>query len=502
MQTTLFKRFVRCSVPLAVSGKFLFSSVAESSTQSPSRKFDLLVIGGGSGGLACAKRSAGYGANVGIVEYKPFGGTCVNVGCVPKKIMYTTSHVNETLHDAKHYGFEVKDVKFDWSKIKQSRDVYIGRLNRIYENGLDNAKVTRISGKAAFKNDKTVTVRTKDGKEETYSADHIVVAVGGSPRKLGVPGEEHVIDSDGFFALTEQPRRVAVLGAGYIAVELAGVFNGLGTETSLYVRGPRALREFDETISCHLHKSMIESGMHVHTEHTVKEVIKGADGTFSLHFTNGQVHGPFDKVLSAIGRVPATDCLDLDNAQVPTTRSGHIVVDDFQNTKASGVYALGDACGRVELTPMAVAAGRRLADRLFNNMPTAKADYNLVPTVVFSHPTIGTIGLTEKQAREEYPTDQLKVYNSSFVNLHYGPWYEGKPGPKPISKVKMICAGDDEKVVGLHMIGMGADEVLQGFGVAMKMGATKADFDSVVAIHPTAAEEIVTLPPWGMSGKK
>ncbi|CAE7781664.1 gor [Symbiodinium microadriaticum] len=277
------------------------------------------------------------------------------------------------------------------------------------------------------------------------------------------------------------------------------MFNGLGTDTSLFVRKHCALRTFDSMLSSFLDSSMKKAGINVQPGSVVKEVVKEKDGSLTLHLRNGQVHGGFDVILAATGRHPLTASLGLDAAGVATADSGHIVVDEYQNTNVSGVYALGDVCGNVELTPMAIAAGRRLADRLFGNMPNAKAEYDLVPTVVFSHPVLGTIGLTEQEAREKYPESELKVYTSTFVNLYYGTFLQGEGGEKPLSKYKIICHGPEERVVGLHAIGMGSDEVLQGFGVARKMGATKADFDRCVAIHPTAAEEMVTLAPWGMS---
>mmetsp|Transcript_20369 Transcript_20369/g.34098 ORF Transcript_20369/g.34098 Transcript_20369/m.34098 type:complete len:503 (+) Transcript_20369:48-1556(+) len=482
------------------SKKDLFATKSMSSYTSTTKfDFDFLVIGGGSGGLGCAKRAAGYGAKVGVIEAGRWGGTCVNVGCVPKKVMFNTSHVMETIHQAKEFGINVNgDVTFDWTAIKRYRDRYIQRLNNIYTSGLDKLNVAKIAGTASFAGPNTITV-DDNGTSTTVTAEHILVAVGGAPNKLGVPGDEHVIDSDGFFALETQPKKVGVLGAGYIAVELAGVFQGLGTDTSLIVRGDKALRTFDTMLSTHLDAQMKKAGMTIITGATSKEVVKEADGSLTLHLQNGESHCGFDCLLAATGRHALTEPLNLASVGVETNKRGQIVVDEFQNTSTSGVYALGDVCGEVELTPMAIAAGRRLADRVFGGMAGAKADYTNVPTVVFSHPTIGTCGLTETQAIEKYGEDKVKVYNSSFVNLFYGCFFQGESGDKPISKYKLICTLPEETVVGIHLIGLGSDEVLQGFGVAMKMGATKADFDSCVAIHPVAGEELVTMAPWGMS---
>jgi len=255
-------------------------------------------------------------------------------------------------------------------------------------------------------------------------------------------------------------------------------------------------------LSDSLHSNMQKSGLKVQGGCTPKEVIKEADGKLSLVFDSGEVYPGFDCILEAIGREPNTAALHLERTSVTVNEKGNIEVDDYQNTHHAGIYALGDVCGKVELTPMAVAAGRRLGDRLFGGIPTAKADYTFVPTVVFSHPVIGTCGYTEPEAIAKFGAENLKIYNSSFVNLHYGIFFNGGVGDKPISRVKLICHGPEERVVGLHLIGMGSDEILQGFGVAMKMGATKADFDNCVAIHPTAAEEVVTCPPWGLSGVK
>ena len=438
----------------------LFSSSAEGS------HFDLVVIGGGSGGLAAAKRSAEYGKKVAIIEHNAWGGTCVNVGCVPKKVMYNAAHVNAVIRQSGHFGFSVPHSSFDWGNLKRSRDRYIERLNTIYANGLKRLNIEQVynKGYASFGADgKSIKVG-----DETYTADHIVLAVGGSPRKLKIPGGDLAIDSDGFFLLEKQPKKVAVIGAGYIAVELAGVFNELGTDTSLCVRGDTALRNFDPLIATHLDKAMKHDGIKVMNKSTPKSITKEADGTLTLEFENGNKVGGFEVIVNATGRDPVTNKLNLGTTGVEMTKSGHIVVDDYQNTSAKGIYALGDACDKmVDLTPMAIAAGRRLGDRLFGGPECAdsKADYENVPTVVFSHPPIGTVGLTEQEAKAKYGEDKLKIYTSGFVNLWYGPYYNGEQGDKPISKYKLITLLPEEKVIGVHLIGDGSDEVLQGFGV-------------------------------------
>jgi glutathione reductase (NADPH) len=414
--------------------------------------------------------------------------------------MWNASHTNEIIRNAGHFGFSIPAVDFDWGNLKRSRDRYIERLNVIYDNGLKKLNIQQIhdQGYASFGADgKSVVVGGK-----TYTADHVVIACGGRPRPLNIPGGEHALDSDGFFNLETQPKKVAVIGAGYIAVELAGVFNGLGTDTSLFVRGDTALRNFDTMVATHLDKTMKHDGITVGSKCTPKAITKEANGTFTIEFANGTKQGGFEHVINATGRDPVTDKLNLSGTGVELTPSGHIKVDDYQNTTSKGIYCLGDASDKnVDLTPMAIAAGRKLGDRLFGGPQYAesKADYDLVPTVVFSHPPIGTIGLTEAQAVEKHGASNLKIYTSGFVNLLYGPWYNGEVGEKPISKYKLITLLPEERVIGLHLIGDSSDEVLQGFGVAMKMGATKADFDSCVAIHPTAGEELVTLPKWGVA---
>jgi len=457
--------------------------------------FDYLVIGGGSGGIASARRAAQWGAKVAVVEKAPLGGTCVNVGCVPKKLMFNAAFINEMMHAAKHYGFTgvVEGSKFDWATLKTARDKYVVRLNGIYGNNLANSGVALVKGEASFTGPKQVEVGGV-----TYTADHVMIAVGGKPTVPDIPGAEHCITSDGFFALEAQPAKVAVVGAGYIAVELAGIFNALDSDTTLFVRGDKALRKFDALVRDTLDVEMQKQGLAVVPHATPASVVKEADGTLTLQLADGSSHAGFDQIVMAIGRTPVTDPLQLAKAGVTLqAKSPYISVDAFQNTAAENVYALGDVCGHVELTPTAIAAGRRLSDRLFGDLPESKADYDLVPTVVFSHPPIGTIGLPEADAVAKYGADQIKTYTSTFVNLFYGPWLL-EPSDKPKTAMKLVCLGPEERVVGLHTIGMGSDELLQGFGVAMKMGATKADLDRCVALHPTAAEELVTMAPWGL----
>ncbi|HIF9530247.1 TPA: glutathione-disulfide reductase [Photobacterium damselae] len=448
------------------------------------KHFDYICIGGGSGGIASANRAAMYGAKVALIEAKALGGTCVNVGCVPKKVMWHGAQIAEAMHlYAKDYGFDVEMKGLNWGKLVESREAYISRIHTSYETVLGNNKIEVINGFAQFVDAKTVEV---DG--EHYTADHILIAVGGRPSIPAIPGAIHGIDSNGFFELKEQPKRAAVVGAGYIAVEIAGVLNGLGTDTHLFVRKESPLRSFDPMIIETLTEVMAAEGPTLHTHSVPKEVVKEEDGTVTLYFENGESHNT-DILIWAIGREPTTDAINLVAAGVETNNRGFIKVDEFQQTNVEGIYCVGDIMeGGIELTPVAVKAGRQLSERLFNNKPNAKMDYALVPTVVFSHPPIGTIGLTEPEAIAQYGAENVKVYKSGFTAMYTAVTQHRQP-----CRMKLVCAGEDEKVVGLHGIGFGVDEMIQGFGVAMKMGATKADFDSVVAIHPTGSEEFVTM---------
>jgi len=448
--------------------------------------FDYIAIGGGSGGIASANRAAMRGAKVALIEAKHMGGTCVNVGCVPKKVMWHGAQVAEAINlYAPDYGFNVEVKGFDWSKLVESREAYIGRIHKGYDSGLASNGVTVIKGFAKFVDNKTVEVNG-----EHYTADHILIAVGGRPSIPHIEGAEHGIDSNGFFELKEQPKRVAVIGAGYIAVELAGVLHGLGTETHLFVRKHSPLRNFDPYIVETLVDVMAAEGPTLHTESVPHKLVKEDDGSVTLHLDNGKSHN-VDQVIWAIGREPTTNAINVAAAGVEVNSSGFVKVDEFQNTTAKNVYAVGDIIENgIELTPVAVKAGRTLSERLFNKeLPDdLKMDYSLVPTVVFSHPPIGTIGLTEQEAISQYGEENVKIYQSGFTAMYTAVTKHRQP-----CKMKLVCAGPDEKVVGLHGIGFAVDEMIQGFAVAMKMGATKADFDAVVAIHPTGSEEFVTM---------
>lgn len=445
--------------------------------------FDYIAIGGGSGGIASANRASMRGAKVALIEAKHMGGTCVNVGCVPKKAMWFGAQVAEAINKySPDYGFDVTLNKFDWSKLVASREAYIKRIHGSYDRVLDNNGVTVINGFAKFIDAKTVEV---DGKQ--YTADHITIAVGGRPTIPTIEGAEFGIDSNGFFELTKQPKRAVVVGAGYIAVELAGVLHSLGTDTKLAVRKNSPLRNFDPMLSETLVELMAEEKLEVLTQSVPTKVEKRENGELVLHFENGK-QVETDCVIWAIGRTPTTDKINLEAAGVEVNERGYVPVNEHHETNVPGIYALGDIIGKIELTPVAVKSGRILAERLFNNITDVVMDYTNVPTVVFSHPPIGTMGLSEPEAVAEYGEDNIKVYTSGFAAM-----YTAVTEHRQMTRMKLICAGDDEKVVGIHGIGFGMDEILQGFGVAMKMGATKADFDACVAIHPTSAEEFVTL---------
>ncbi len=446
--------------------------------------FDYLAIGAGSGGIASANRAAKLGKKAAVIEAKYIGGTCVNVGCVPKKAMWYAGQISDALKYAHEYGFNTEVKSYDWARMVQNREAYIERIHAAYQRGFDANNVTVIQGFAKFINKNTVEVNGI-----FYTADHITIATGGRPSIPAIEGAEFGIDSDGFFALTEQPKSVAVIGAGYIAVELAGVFFALGTESHLLVRKEKPLRGFDDMLSETLVEQMKKHGPTLHNHSIPERIEKLADGHLVVHLTNGNSVGPVEKIVWAIGREPATDNINLDLAGVEVDDKGFITTDKYQNTNVEGIYAVGDNTGRAQLTPVAVAAGRRLCERLFNNKPYEHLDYNDIATVVFSHPVIGTVGLTEQEAIDAYGQEQVKAYNSQFTAL-YQAMTQAHRDP---TRMKLICVGKEERIVGIHSIGFGSDELLQGFAVAMKMGATKQDFDNTIAIHPTSAEEFVTM---------
>lgn len=447
------------------------------------KEYDYIVIGGGSGGIASANRAAMHGAKVILFEGKEVGGTCVNVGCVPKKVMWYGAQVAETLHRyAGEYGFDVTINKFDFATLKANRQAYIDRIHGSYERGFDSNGVERVYEYARFVDPHTVEVAG-----ERYTAPHILIATGGHSLYPNIPGSEYGITSDGFFELDEVPKRTAVIGAGYIAVEVAGVLNALGSDTHLFVRKDRPLRTFDKDIVDVLVDEMAKSGPTLHTHANATEVVKNADDSLTISFDNGETI-TVDCLIWAIGRAANTSGFGLEKTGVKLTEKGTIYSDEFENTSVPGIYALGDVTGKLDLTPVAVKAGRQLSERLFNNKADAKLDYTDVATVVFSHPVIGSVGLTEEKAVAKYGAENIKVYKSSFT-----PMYTALGDNRQPSTMKLVTLGEDEKIIGLHGIGYGVDEMIQGFSVAIKMGATKADFDNTVAIHPTGSEEFVTM---------
>lgn len=443
--------------------------------------FDLIAIGGGSGGLAVAQRAAQYGARCAVVEPKKLGGTCVNSGCVPKKVMWYAAELADVMTTAAGYGFTIDVKKIDWGRLVAARDAYIARINDSYRNRLAAAGIAHLQGTARF-----IDARTVDANGTLCSADHIVIATGGRPVVPQMEGAELGMTSDDFFALTARPQRVAIVGSGYVAVELCGVFRALGSEVTLALRGRQLLGSFDAMLRETLMEEMEQEGVNFLTRTQVQRVSRNGDGLM-LWGQNGESFGCIDAIVWALGRVPNTESLRLDKAGVAINVESYVQTDEFQNTNVAGVYAIGDVTGRTPLTPVAIAAGRRLANRLFGGKPESRFDYEMIPTVIFSHPPIGTVGLTEDEARERYGAG-VKVYQTRFVPMYYA---LGKR--KPYSVMKLVTVGPQEKIVGCHIIGRGADEMLQGFTVAIKMGATKADFDNTVAIHPTSAEELVTL---------
>lgn len=448
------------------------------------RSYDYVVIGAGSGGLASAKRAAAHGASVAVIEGGRLGGTCVNVGCVPKKVMWNAASIAEHIRTAQTYGFSLETNGFDWPMLKKSRDAYITRLNGIYERGLDLAGVEVIEGWAKFDDPHTLDVNG-----EKIQGKHILIATGGRPSRPDIPGGELGITSNGYFELEEQPKHIAVVGAGYIAVEIAGVMKALGSKVTVLLRNQQFLRSFDAQLRDALMEEMAKEGVHFVTCIELDHVEQDEQGIYTLA-GNEQTLTGFDCLLWAVGRDPNTDQLGLDVAGVEADDNGFIKVDEFEDTSVGHIHAIGDVTGRVQLTPVAIAAGRKLSDRLFAGRTQSKMDYTNIPTVIFSHPPIGTVGMSEQEANEEYGVEEVHVYTSSFTNMYYA---LSAPEHKSQTCMKVVAVGERRKVVGIHGMGMGMDEMIQGFAVALKMGATVADLNRTVAIHPTASEELVLI---------
>ena len=444
------------------------------------KHYDLISLGGGSGGLAVAEVAAKLGKRVAIIEPNGLGGTCVNQGCVPKKVMWYAAHLAHAVKDAPDFGHQVTHHGFDWSRLIEGRDQYINNITEYWDGYAEQLGIDVIAGYGQFVDAHSVRVN-----DMIYRADHIVIATGGTPMVPPIPGAELGITSDGFFELKQQPKRVAVIGGGYIGAELAGVMRALGSEVSLFGLEDRLLVAFDEKISHTLANEMRQQGIELNLGVEVNALEQREDGICVATKQGAQFTG-FDSVIWAIGRRPNTASLNVDLAGVKRLDNGLIPTDDYQNTNVDGVYAIGDITGQAALTPVAIAAGRRLADRIFSGQSDRKVDYANIPSVVFTHPPIGSVGLTERQARRL--GEELKIYETSFTPMRYALNQHGST-----TAMKLICAGQQERIVGIHLIGEGVDEMLQGFAVALKMGASKADLDNTIAIHPVSAEELVTL---------
>lgn len=447
------------------------------------KEYDLIVLGGGSGGIATANRAAMHGAKVAVIEGRDLGGTCVNRGCVPKKIGWYGARVSEAIHKyAPNYGFDVTMEGFDYTTFLEARDGYVSRSRASYDRQFEKNGIEVYSDFGRFMGPKTIEVG-----QETLQGKYVMIATGGKPSRLDVPGSDLLDNSDDFFEWQDLPESVAFIGAGYIAVELSQMMAAFGVESHLVVRHDRPLRHFDHMLSDLLMEEMVKEGVHLHTHTNFDAYERTQDGKIAC-YQDGQLVLTVDRVVQAIGRTPNTDQLGLEHTGVELDDKGHIIVNEGHETDEPGVYAVGDVIDRIDLTPVAIRAGRRVAEYLFNDASDSEIDYTNVPSVIFSHPAIGTIGLSEEEAIETYGSDRIKVYKSRFYAM-----YTSAGGHRQPCDFKLVCLDDQETVIGLHGIGEGVDEMIQGFGVAMKMKATKADFDSVIAIHPTGAEEFVTM---------
>ena len=445
------------------------------------QQYDVIVIGAGSGGLAVAEKAAEYGQKVALIEGKKIGGTCVNNGCVPKKVMWYAAQLAHAVDDANAYGITAQRGQVDWQGLVEGREQYIRNINNYWDSYVTESGIETIQGYASFVDAHTVAVGA-----QLYTAAHIVIASGGQPIIPPIPGAELGITSDGFFQMTQQPKKVAVIGGGYIGVELSGVLRALGSEVSIFALEDRLMERFDPMISEVLTHEMTKQGIAIHCGFQVNELSRDDRGINVISAHNEVLSG-YDSVIWAVGRKANTQSLNLTAAGVLSLKNGNIPVDEFENTNVPGIYAIGDITGKVALTPVAVAAGRKLAERLFRGQAHSRVDYSNIPSVVFSHPPIAVVGMTEVEARQQFAND-VTIYQSEFTPMRYA-----LSEHKVTTAMKLICAGPQQKIVGIHIIGDNADEMLQGFAVAVKMGATKADFDSTMAIHPSSAEELVTM---------
>jgi glutathione reductase (NADPH) len=421
--------------------------------------------------------------------------------CVPKKMTWMFASVNEMLKDGVHYGYKIpKDIPFSFAEFVAKRDARIKVLNKAYETNWAKEGIDLVHGTATFISPKELEVELEDGSGKArFTAPHICIATGSHPiRPKGIKGSEYGITSDEFFSITELPKKVAFVGAGYIAVELAGVMNAIGVETHMFIRGNTFLRNFDPMVQETMTKHYEDAGIIIHKGHKgFKEIVQVSDGKGSEKvlklISNDGSEIEVNELLWAIGRGPEIKDLDPEKIGVKLNSKGHIAVDEFQNTSVEGIYALGDVTGQAELTPVAIAAGRKLGNRLFGppEMKSEKLEYDYIPTVVFGHPEVGTTGLTQPKAEAKYGKENIKVYHTKFPGMFYDVFPPEERAKNP-TEMKIICQGPEEKIVGLHILGLGCGEMMQGFGVAVKMGARKQDFDSCVAIHPTSGEELVS----------
>jgi glutathione reductase (NADPH) len=445
----------------------------------PRYDFDLFTIGAGSGGVASSRRAAGYGARVAICEELRIGGTCVLRGCVPKKLLVYGAQFADAFADAAGFGWNVLAPSFDWPSLIAAKDNEIGRLSQIYINMLNNSGVEIIDGRGVVCDAHTVEVAG-----QTYTADKILVAVGGHPTVPNIPGIEHVISSNEALDLPHLPRRVVIVGGGYIAVEFAGIFNGFGSEVVEIIRREDLLFGFDDDIRVALAQEMRTRGIEIHTRTQIARIVKAPREGYSVFTTHGQEISA-DLVMYATGRKPNTRGLGLAEAGVKLNDNGAVVVDEWQRSTVPNIYAVGDVTDRINLTPVAIAEGRSIAETLYNNNPI-KMDHRDVPSAVFSQPPIGAVGLTEEEARREY--GEIDIYSARFK-----PMKNTLSGRDERTLMKIVVDARSDRVVGCHMLGLDAPEIIQGLAIAVKCGATKRQFDQTVGIHPSAAEEFVTM---------